>query len=710
MSDIKLKKIEICGFRGFTSRQEIALGTPLTLFHGGNRSGKSSVLNAIEWCLFGPEVAVIKYGDIRERDGWEVKNLHSPACYVQCQFEGDDGKKLNVKRTYKTPKTTDFFCEVVGGEKSIDDTKLHALLQISPTDFVSSVHLHPEVVRSLIVAKPKDRKEAIDRLLGLSELRDMVDAFASEKPSGWTETLDQGITLLDGKLVTALAEKQRIIDNESAELMTKGIKEADLTADGALSYAATLCEELQQVAKEFHLGAPAVTTPSTFAEIQKLRTDVPGALQKLRNEHPVLADQGKHLIRKNNLEGVRSAYVSQLENVSKAEIALTSYPDKRSTDQLNAEVSSLRAEIAKIDAEMKEISNNCTVLTSALEYFQGRNDSEQLSCPLCGETSHTVADWRAHIKKEFETKNVDLLQERKQTLAESIAALEKAQLDIAALQKRISKENSTLTDNREAVEKTIGKVLAPVDDPVAILDAEILRVEVMLNSLQQQVKTINDKFDRFQQAVVDLDRFQRIGRAQQEMMQIDQIEANEAYRELKAIRSECERYAEDVELLIDGLKKAVMAEAEQRLAAAQSSISDTFTKLTNRPDFPGLRVAVVGDGYAIELTNDSGAIKAVPVLNHADINCCALSIFLALAGSSQISHRLGVVILDDPSQSLDSLCKGNLCKVLADLCDLRQVIVATADDELGNEVRKMTKNKVVYELKNWTPSGGPVVQ
>src|SRR6266851_4690387 len=105
MSEFTFSKIEISGFRGFTTKQKIAFGKPLTLLYGDNRKGKSSIINAVEWCLFGPEVAAIKYGAIRERDAWEVKNLKSPTCHVQSEFQTPDGKTLTVKRTYKTPRT-----------------------------------------------------------------------------------------------------------------------------------------------------------------------------------------------------------------------------------------------------------------------------------------------------------------------------------------------------------------------------------------------------------------------------------------------------------------------------------------------------------------------------------------------------------------------------------------------------------------------------
>jgi exonuclease SbcC len=710
MSEFTLSKIEIRGFRGFTTKREMAFGKPLTLVYSENRKGKSSIINAIEWCLFGPEVAAIKYGEIRERDGWEVKNLNSPTCHVQCEFQTPDGRTLTVRRTYKTARTSDLSFEIKGGEKSTDEKELHALLRISPADFVSSVHLHPEIVRSLIIAKPKERKEAIDRLLGLSELRDMVEAFASEKPSGWTAALDQSKTVLDEKLTTALTEKKKTIDGESAELMSKGVKQSDLTADGARNYAGKVRDDLQQFANLYHLPPPSISAPADFAGVQQFRAQLLTAIQKLRNEHPILADQGKHRVQKSKLEGLRSSYISQQKVTTDAKLALDTYPDQRSVEQLNEGLSVLKTDIDKIDAEMKEVAKNAAVLDDALAFFQNRSVGEQLACPLCGETTRTVEEWRTHIQKEIEVKNLAPLQAQKQELTKRRASLEKARDDKVALQRKAADEKAKLLASVAETEKAIARTISQTDDPVAILDTEIRTLDEALHSMQGQVEAINSSFDAFQQALLDLDRFQRIGKAQQEMTKIEAISENDSYKQLKTLRTEAEQYAEDVELLIEGLKITVTTEAQQRLVVVQKSISDTFTKLTNRPDFPGLKVSASGEGYIIELTNKSDVTKAVPILNHADINCAAVSIFLALAGSAQISHRLGIVILDDPSQSLDKTCKQNLCAVLAQLCDSRQVIVATADNELRSEVRNMYKNKVSYTISDWTPNGGPVIE
>lgn len=490
-----------------------------------------------------------------------------------------------------------------------------------------------------------------------------------------------------------------------------GIKQQDLTAEGAKRYAASVCDDVHQFANTYHLTQPSIVAPADFVSVQKFRAQLQSAVQKLRGEHPVLADQGKCRTQKSTLEGLRSSHTNQQKATGDADFALATCSEKRKIDEINEEIASINAMIEKIDTEMREIARNATVLDEALTFFENRAIDERLACPLCGEVTRTVEEWRGHIQEEIEAKNLAPLRASKQDLTQKRAALEKARDEKAALQKKAADEKSKLATGITEIEKVILRKVLQTDDPIAILNGEIKLVNDSLLSMQGEVEKINSSFDTFQQAVLDLDRFQRIGKAQQEMVRIEGISENSSYKQLKILRTETEQYAEDVELLIDGLKGAVTAEAQKRLTAVQKSISDIFRKLTNRPDYPGLKVSAAGDGYIIELTSDKyGATKAIPILNHADINCAALSIFLALAGSAQISHRLGIIVLDDPSQSLDKGCKENLCTVLRGLCDSRQLIVATADEELKDAVKNIPKNKVSYRLKEWTPTGGPILE
>ena len=52
---LTVNAITIEGFRGFPKAVSFNFDSPVTLLIAENHQGKSSVMNAIEWCLFGED-------------------------------------------------------------------------------------------------------------------------------------------------------------------------------------------------------------------------------------------------------------------------------------------------------------------------------------------------------------------------------------------------------------------------------------------------------------------------------------------------------------------------------------------------------------------------------------------------------------------------------------------------------------------------------
>jgi len=89
------KKVKIKGFRGFLKEKEFSFNLPMILLFGENHYGKSSTLNAIEWCLFGNECTGKNTG-IRERIDWEIRNRNLPRKdEVWVEIELEDENKNN---------------------------------------------------------------------------------------------------------------------------------------------------------------------------------------------------------------------------------------------------------------------------------------------------------------------------------------------------------------------------------------------------------------------------------------------------------------------------------------------------------------------------------------------------------------------------------------------------------------------------------------
>lgn len=79
----RLDSVTIEGFKAFTNSQSIPLHGKHVFVFGPNGFGKSSILEAIRWCLFG----------LRDRPETEVRNSFYPSgeCQVQLNLLADDG-------------------------------------------------------------------------------------------------------------------------------------------------------------------------------------------------------------------------------------------------------------------------------------------------------------------------------------------------------------------------------------------------------------------------------------------------------------------------------------------------------------------------------------------------------------------------------------------------------------------------------------------
>src|SRR2546426_11582601 len=71
---LRLRRIEIEGFRGINRSVRLDFGDRATLVCAPNGQGKTSLLGAIEWCLFGQLAYQIKENATSD----EVVNLHHP--------------------------------------------------------------------------------------------------------------------------------------------------------------------------------------------------------------------------------------------------------------------------------------------------------------------------------------------------------------------------------------------------------------------------------------------------------------------------------------------------------------------------------------------------------------------------------------------------------------------------------------------------------
>jgi DNA repair exonuclease SbcCD ATPase subunit len=260
MRNYQLVSLKVKGFRGFPEQageREFQFDDPCTLLLGVQGGAKSSTLNAIEWCLFGDKVANKSATKIEERKNWLVRNKSSNEATVEVTFERD-GELLKVYRCDCASRTLrdrkrrgkpPFYYQINGGTPHEDETGLRVRLGVELTDYMSCVYLHQEVINALLVQEPKERQNALDRLMGLTNWRNLFEGIKSAKAADEFKKIDEEFGKIASKIETAKAVKQSSLEQAKEDAISHKIALKELSLDGAKSHCQAVAETMQRFAK-----------------------------------------------------------------------------------------------------------------------------------------------------------------------------------------------------------------------------------------------------------------------------------------------------------------------------------------------------------------------------------------------------------------------------------------------------------------------------
>ena len=235
-----LMHIKVRGFRGFVQEQEFAFDRPVVLLVGENHRGKSSTLNAVEWFLFGNECIGTKTG-IRERVAWEIPNRYAPEVNVAVTvvFDGPQGSCTIIREQQRRGSRASETVTVLppDGIKLLGEDaemELHRLFRSSFQDFMTTVYQHQEAIRAIVTQEPRQRNEAIDRLLGLSQHRELlagIDKAQLEKTQKAMEGKFEGFR---GRAEQSIRTLDSLIEEEKAKALDDGLPQEDIAEGKAL--------------------------------------------------------------------------------------------------------------------------------------------------------------------------------------------------------------------------------------------------------------------------------------------------------------------------------------------------------------------------------------------------------------------------------------------------------------------------------------------
>ncbi len=680
--------LEVQEFRGWRARQRLSLERQITVIVAENRCGKSSTLNAIEWCLFGAQVEKAASG-LGERADWEVRprTAGELPTEVTLALTTEAGEVQICRRRPGKPKAGK------GDELSVrlsDATTLTAqaaerwLAEQGLADWEGyrRAHcFHQEAARQRVLEK-QDRSAILAGLLGLREDRQLRDTLASLKAGALTRDVDKVLSELNEEIQKAIWRPQQQLLGLEQRLLTQwGLPrwqlgpalEAQVTqrlidrADRlavALGISVTLLAAGNVDAVLAWAGAWPATVRNSASVLQVL----PGLRQRSGGLANALA-----------LATPAEATWRTAESAVTAEVASGGDEAQRTQRQQAAEAALTQAEGA-----LKAANAVVALLKDAQRVLAAGAMPDR--CPVC---ESAVPDLPARLQASlasYRSETLKALSDARDAARNAWDAAERALQDLRRLLAARNNAKSDWDQRRAGLARHLptpvpADVLAAANAERARLDAEIRRLE--------QVESARDA--SLEEHAADRSLLKDLrdwGLASQAVQTPVELSALPDWAALQRAVDAAAAYASDVECLEEVARAAQAERSAMREQEVNRTLGEYFASITGTTDARGVRVHVhtTPKGLDYQLRDATGE-AAVPVMNQAAINALSLAALFAQAEDAADRDGLAWVVLDDPVQSLDDAHQQGLAEAVHRLSEHCHVLIAAVPSPLVERLR-----------------------
>lgn len=714
---LRLREVRLEGFRGINKPLTLGCGEAATLLFAPNGKGKTSLLGGIEWCLFGK----LNFQPAENGTNDELVNLHHPKSSAKAELVLVGGgleytvtreRKVRKRETALTVRVSD--SQEFEGEEA--EGYLFRLLGLTWDDFSRAVFLHQESIRGLLTDTPEDRDAALDRLFGLEKLRNVSAAIPMKVVTDAVQEVQRKTTRATDKLEGASEQIEQQREKHLEDAKEKGFAEKDLTLPTGLALARQVVSQLETVSKENRYELSATEEPKELEDLEKVSRRAKDATKQMRIAVAKASPAGQTTERISQLDLFAQNLEAAEEQVAETTKKLKAHEKEWGDEKkIEARRTELTDEIEKFEHKLSVLGVQDRLLSGAIEYLKVEPHAK--NCPVCAQginATKLASDLKRQVQSA-QAKEGHALHEKIEEHRESLAENDQAAKDGVQLRKAAQKATNGL---QETIEK-IKEVLSGATNPAKAKEA----IENAQKALHKELEEQNKFHSKREEKLQDIDEKVEALRALYRFLKTDEKfetisaeapetkEADPLQQELDGLLS----LQESLQKIGRAINDVSKSRASKAVQESKDGISSFYKQLCNHPYFDGIRIETEEKNvrgqprntYTIRAmaTEDGKETLASSRLSTGQMNCVALSIYLALA--RVLSHKLGFVILDDPSQNLDTEHKVALASILKSLQPGTQLLVATQDAELQGILKKELDGKgtSVYEL-TWHPRNG----
>ena len=682
----RIGRVTIEGFKGFTRQREIDLRNRHAFLLGRNGNGKSSIIEAIRWGLFGstgrPNDIVANSGYagacriditlIRGGKEWRLRRtlIRGASRGSDATLFDDEGQERSIRATMPQLDSLE-----AGEGTHIIFAPQSAPLRRQPEDLTAFERTvfnhvgltHPRALLSHLGKFVSDQ-ELSERSFDehLSTLKKRITAQLGDLEHRRGQILSAPPWLSDQPPTTIETETKtkRLIANISGDADDAPLSGLSLGALIEAAHSALHERELREQSARKEELDNVRDRLTQLRDIQTFHAEIDGQQKSLRLSREKLAG----LLAGQTLDYLR--------------------------DRLHAERQALDASVLK----QKLAADSVELLA--------RDEKDPVLCPVCG-VEHRRADLESRLRDATEA-----------PVPDGVAGLN-ALVDEVQQAERVTQEVQALAEHVATMER---KLLALIDQPDLERYADQLKsdsasavVDVLTNresSLEGQISDEETWLDERRAELSRLEEEERYHQIQKQLHRVRVVDAE--FQRVSRKYRDFVSFGESVRDIRDVVALCLTEQLELRLPSVERDLTRVFVALTRHPYYDRLVVAkhhLPRLELQVSSSHDSSGVgHATGVLNGQAESALKLVPYFALSQTDEAPTEVYLVLLDDPTQAFDGEHIEILVERLADLGRSVQVVVASQETEKFRTLLPRSFQRsgyVVVEPKNWSHTDGP---
>ncbi len=691
----RIQKLTLANFRGITEKRTIDVSRRHLFLFGPNGFGKSTIVEAIRWCLFGSPSGQTEI---------EVRNTFRPSETSDVVLDlNASGRILRFRRqlspgaSQSRPTITDMAGKAIPvGEAFPQLARLghptgtqvifaaqHAAgrRQADISDFsrVLYFYLAVEVVPDLL---EKLRKLGEERRDQREEMSKSLDAFLQE--------LRNEISILQGK-------KDEITKNPPwGKGQTPTRKKTHEKIENLLHETARLSEteEPTELSPKDMLCRIKGSNDILASKEKEVLEAQLGGLQGQRNKVQAIKDEW---------QAVASAITETEARITELESRERHLLDGQALDDLNAQLSV--AEQERSDTELR-----CIILRHVTIYVDKYHPKQ---CPVCNQALNAGT---------FESQDVDPAVDvsvtRCDELTKRISDIKQLREELTTCRQALASSEDKATAISHAAEAITG-ISSPTPDA---LERYIQDREEAIQSAGNQIKDAQAEHDRRDRRTRELETEERFHYYQEKTAAIEKILEKDVSGARNAL-NEYDSFLATVQDIGRIALETFDAQINSAIPPLAEEITRVYANLTAHPSYDGISIVKQSSNYdrlepgklEIKVTSTRLPGKSFPtnVLNGQAARALQLVPYFVFSNYWHDVMELDLLLVDDPSESFDTSHLDNLMSVLQSVATHTQIIVASHEtDRMRPLIDKYfpIEECCIVSVEDFDPLKGPTIE